>query len=96
MLLTIIEIIGYLAGVFIMIVIASFVMSIAISFNLISLSNQYVEAIYRSINMLIDPITRPIRKIMPDTGMLDFSPMVVIIGLNVLQIILGNIAAGLQ
>jgi len=30
---------------------------------------------------------------MPDTGAIDFSPLVLIIGLNILQIILGNLVA---
>lgn len=95
MLLALIQIISLLASVFTTIVIVSFVMGILISFNVISLSNQYVEAIYSSVNALIDPVTRPIRKFMPDTGMIDFSPMVLIIGLHILQIILSSIAAGL-
>ncbi len=31
------------------------------------------------IDMLVEPILSPIRKIMPNTGMFDFSPMVLII-----------------
>lgn len=93
MLLVLIQIIGYLANIFIMIVVAQFVMSLLITFNIISLSNQFVEAIYTSINMILDPILKPIRKFMPDTGMLDLSPMVLIIGLNILLIILSNLAS---
>lgn len=84
MLIALIQIISLLANVFVTIVIVSFVMSLLIAFNVISLSNQYVDAIYRSVNALIDPLTRPIRKFMPDTGMIDFSPMVLIIGLQIL------------
>jgi YggT family protein len=71
-------------------------MGLLISFNVISLSNQYVEAIYKSVNALIDPLTRPIRKFMPDTGMIDFSPMVLIIGLQILLIILGNLEVSMR
>lgn len=96
MLVALIQIISLLANVFVTIVIVSFVMSLLISFNVISLSNQYVEAIYNSVNALIDPLTRPIRKFMPDTGMIDFSPMVLIIGLQILLIILGNLEASMR
>lgn len=92
MLLAIIDIIILLANVFTTIVIVSFVMGLLISFNVISMSNQYVEAIYKSVNALIDPVTRPIRKFMPDTGMIDFSPMIVIIGLSVLVRLLEGLA----
>jgi YggT family protein len=36
---------------------------------------------------------RPIRKIMPDTGAIDFSPLVLIVLLNIVNIVLGNLAA---
>ena len=35
---------------------------------------------------------KPVRKRLPDTGMIDLSPMVVIIGLTIVQIILKNLA----
>jgi YggT family protein len=35
---------------------------------------------------------RPIRKIMPDTGMIDFSPIILIFGMRVLQILLAGAA----
>lgn len=95
MLLALIQIISLLASVLTTIVIVSFVMGILIAFNVISLSNQYVEAIYSSVNALIEPVTRPIRKFMPDTGMIDFSPMVLIIGLHILQILLSSLATGM-
>ncbi len=93
MLITLIQIIGYLANILIMIVIAQFILSLLITFNVLSMSNQYVSAIYESINLILDPILKPIRKFMPDTGMLDLSPMVLIIGLNILMIMLSNLAA---
>lgn len=96
MLVALIQIISLLANVFVTIVIVSFVMGLLISFNVISLSNQYVDAIYKSVNALIDPLTRPIRKFMPDTGMIDFSPMVLIIGLQILLIILGNLEVSMR
>ena len=42
--------------------------------------------------MLLDPVLRPVRRLMPDTGAIDFSPLVVIVLLNVLLIVLGNAA----
>ncbi len=96
MLIALIQIISLLANIFVTIVIVSFIMGILISFNVISLSNQYVEAIYRSVNALIDPLTRPIRKYMPDTGMIDFSPMVLIIGLQILLILLSNLELSMR
>lgn len=37
------------------------------------------------IHSLTDPLLRPIRKALPETGGLDFSPMVLLIGLQILR-----------
>ncbi len=43
------------------------------------------------INSLTAPILRPIRKIVPLVGMMDLSPLVAILGLNILLIVVNNI-----
>lgn len=43
------------------------------------------------VNSLTAPIVRPIRKVVPLIGMMDLSPMVAILALNVLLIIVNNI-----
>jgi YggT family protein len=89
---TLFEIVGYLISIVVMLVIVQFVMSLLLSFNVVSLHNDWVAAIWRAVNALLDPILKPVRRIMPDTGMIDLSPMVLIIGLTILQIVLKNLA----
>ena len=89
---TLFEIVGYLISIVVMLVIVQFVLSLLISFNVVNIHNQFVDAIWRAINALLDPILSPIRRIMPQTGSLDFSPLVLIIGLHILSIILRNLA----
>ncbi|WP_151973330.1 YggT family protein [Erythrobacter sp. EC-HK427] len=79
----------------IMIVIIQFVIGLLFAFNVVSPSNQFLSQVYQSLNALLEPILRPIRRFMPDTGAIDFSPMVLIILLNIVTIILGNLAVGL-
>ncbi|ANU07020.1 YggT family protein [Paraurantiacibacter namhicola] len=88
----ILQIIGLLANVLIMLVIVQFVISLLFSFNVVSTSNQFAVQIYNSIDALLRPILDPIRRILPQTGAIDFSPLVLILGLNILMIILGNLA----
>ncbi|MBH9536818.1 MULTISPECIES: YggT family protein [Novosphingopyxis] len=90
-----IQILGLLSSILITVVIVQFVLSLLIAFNVVSMSNQFVSAIYQSLNMILDPVLRPIRRIMPDTGMIDFSPIVLIFGLRVLMIILEGIASSI-
>ena len=89
---TIYQIIELLTNVFVMLIIVQFVIGLLLAFNVVSRGNDFVLAIYRSINSLLDPVLRPIRNILPQTGAIDFSPLVLIVGLEVLRIILRNLA----
>jgi YggT family protein len=91
---TLAQVIDYLVSIVVMLVIVQFVMSLLISFNVVNMRNQFVEALWRAVNALLDPILTPIRRIMPNTGMIDFSPMVLIILLTILRIILEGVARG--
>jgi YggT family protein len=77
------------------VVIVQFVLSLLIAFNVVSLSNNFVASIWHSLNLILDPMLKPIRKIMPDTGMIDFSPIVLIIGLRIIQMLLGGLYSDL-
>lgn len=92
LLITLSQIIGYVISIVIFLVIAQFVMSLLISFNVVNMSNDFVAAIWKAINALLDPILNPVRKIMPNTGAIDFSPLVLIVGLNILNIVVSNLA----
>jgi YggT family protein len=96
LLVTLIDVVSYLISIIVMLVIAQFVLSLLITFNVVNMRNQFVEALWRAVNALLDPILTPIRRIMPHTGAIDFSPMVLIIVLTVLQKVLIGIALGSQ
>ena len=89
---TLFEIVGYLISVLVMLVIVQFVMSLLISFNVVNMHNDFVAAVWKAINALLEPLLAPIRKLMPDTGAIDFSPMVLIVLLQIVRIVLGNLA----
>jgi YggT family protein len=89
---TLYQIIDYLVNIIVFIVIIQFVLSLLIAFNVVNMHNQFVASVYQALNAVLEPLLRPIRRFMPHTGAIDFSPMVLIIGLTILQIILGNLA----
>jgi len=94
---TLFDIIGYLISIVVTLVIVQFVMYLLLQFNVINSHNRLVMAIWNAINALLEPILSPIRRAMPDTGGIDFSPMVLIIGLTIVQKILMSLAvASLQ
>lgn len=90
--LTLSQIVGYLISVIIVLVIVQFVLSLLVSFNVLSMHNRWVAAIWTSVNALLDPLLRPIRRLLPDTGAIDFSPLVLIVLLNIIDIVLRNLA----
>ena len=92
LLLTLAQIVGYLVSIIIVLVIVQFVLGLLISFNVVNMSNNFVATVWQAINALLDPLLKPIRRVMPNTGGIDFSPLVLIVLLNILQIILGNLA----
>jgi YggT family protein len=91
-LLALIQIIGLLTQVIVMLVIVQFVIGLLFAFNVVNTSNQFLFQVYRSINALLEPVLGPIRRLMPDTGAIDFSPLVLIVLLQILMIVLGNLA----
>lgn len=93
MLVALISIISYLIGIIVTVVIVQFILSLLISFNVVSLSNNFVASLYQALNAILDPFLKPIRRIMPDTGMIDFSPIVLIISLRVVQMLLSGLYA---
>ncbi|HTM94894.1 MAG TPA: YggT family protein [Croceibacterium sp.] len=92
LLLTIAQILSVLINVLVMLVIVQFVIGLLFAFNVLGRSNQFFVAVYDSINALLEPLLRPIRRLLPATGAMDFSPLVLIIGLTILEIIVNNMA----
>lgn len=47
--------------------------------------NDTVIRLYQTIGMVLDPIYRPLRRIIPAAGMLDLTPLIAIVVLIILQ-----------
>ena len=88
---TIYQIVELLTNVFVMLIIVQFVIGLLLAFNVVSRGNDFVVAVYRSINSLLDPVLSPIRRMLPQTGAIDFSPLVLIILLQVVLIVLDGV-----
>lgn len=86
-----IQIVELLTNVVVMLVIVQFVIGLLFAFNVVNASNQFLTQVYRSINALLEPVLGPIRRVMPDTGAIDFSPLVLILLLQIVLIVLSNV-----
>lgn len=75
------------------IIIIQVILSWLFVFNVLNASSQGVRAFAGALEKITAPIYRPIRKILPDFGGIDFSPVVVLLAIMVLQRLLAGVAA---
>jgi len=69
------------------IILVQAILSWLIAFNVINTHNEFVRSLYEGLRRLTEPMYRPIRRIMPDLGALDLSPLVVLLILYILRAI---------
>ncbi len=84
----IVDILRILLNVVWWIIIVQAIMSWLIAFNVINTHNEFVRQIWGSLDRMTEPLYRPIRKILPDFGGLDLSPLVVLVGLAIIERVL--------
>ena len=72
------------------IMIAHIIMSWLINFQVLNLRQPLVAQVWDGLNRLLEPLYRPIRNILPDLGGIDLAPLVVFIGIIILQRALAN------
>ncbi len=78
-------------GLYTFVIIAAVVSSWLIAFGVLNTANQLVRQIVMTLDALTDPLFRRVRKIIPPIGGLDLSPIVVLIGIELLRIFLDNL-----
>tara|TARA_B110000503_G_scaffold138195_2_gene223904 strand:- start:827 stop:1102 length:276 start_codon:yes stop_codon:yes gene_type:complete len=85
---SIFEILELLLDVVWFFIIAHFIMSWLISFQVLNIRQSFVSQVWYGLSRLLDPIYAPIRRILPPMGGLDLAPLVVLIGLEIVRILL--------
>ena len=95
LLLSIFNVVDLLLQVVMWIIVAQAVISWLVAFNVINVHNQFVRSILIALDRMTAPLYRPIRRILPDFGGLDFSPMVILLLIYVLRILLAGAAVDL-
>lgn len=70
---------------YIFIVFAMVIMSWLIGFNVINRHNRFVDAVWRTLMALTEPVLRPIRQMLPSMGGIDISPLILLLGIFFLR-----------
>ena len=79
------SVIGLLINILVAIFIVQMVLSLLVAFNVINTYNEYVRNGLYALDRMTEPLYRPVRKVLPDLGALDLSPMVVLLAVIILQ-----------
>ena len=88
-------IIHNLIQLYIWVVIIGVVFSWLVSFNVVNMRNQFVAMVVRITYQLTEPALGPIRRLLPSFGGLDFSPIILLLGLMFLDRVLFRLFATL-
>ena len=67
------------------VIIAQAILSWLVAFNVVNTSSNFVRTLLVGLDRVTAPVYRPIRKIMPDFGGIDFSPIVLILAIQILR-----------
>ena len=70
---------------YVWLLIASAVMSWLVAFNVVNMRNDIVRAIWGFLNQITEPALRPIRRLLPNLGGIDISPIILLLGIFFIQ-----------
>jgi len=71
------------------VIIASAVMSWLIAFNVVNIRNDVVRMIWGTLSGLTEPLLAPIRRLLPSTGGIDISPVVLFLLILLVERVVG-------
>ena len=77
--------INSIINIFIFILIVQVIMSWLIAFNVVNTRNRFVYMVADIAYKITEPVLRPIRRILPNFGGIDLSPVVLILLLGFIQ-----------
>ena len=93
MLIAIVDIIDFLLTVVTWVIIGQVILSWLFAFNVLNTSSHGVRTLAVAIDRITAPLYRPVRRLLPDFGGIDFSPLVILILVQVIKKLLAGVVA---
>jgi len=78
-------------NLYLFVIVVSIILSWLIAFEVVNIRHPVMRQVQQALTALTEPLLRPIRRILPTVGGLDFSPFVLFILLEALQIAVNRI-----
>ncbi len=77
------SILALAANAFVLVIILQVAMSWLIAFDIVNSDNDAAVRLTTFLKKVTDPVYTPVRKYVPPIGGMDFTPLVIIIGMNI-------------
>ena len=91
MLIALIQIVSMLLTVLWWMIVIQAIMSWLIIFNVINMQSDFVRGLAHALDRITAPLYRPIRRVLPDFGGIDFTPLVVLLIIVAIDILLRGV-----
>jgi YggT family protein len=91
MLVALVEIADLLLSILTWVIIIQVILSWLLAFNVLNTSSHGVRTFAVAIDRVTAPLYRPIRRMLPDFGGIDFSPLVILILIQVIKKLLAGV-----
>jgi YggT family protein len=91
MISALIYIINSVAYLYFWVVVIMVVLSWLVAFNVINPYNQFVRALQTFCHRATEPLLKPIRRLLPDLGGLDISPIILLIAVEAVRYLLVSV-----
>jgi YggT family protein len=91
MLLALVDIASLLLTILTWVIIVQVVLSWLLAFNVLNTTSHGVRTFAVAIDRITAPLYRPVRRLLPDFGGIDFSPVVILILIQVLKKLLAGV-----
>ena len=88
MLFGLLQFVDVVLGLVIFIMIAQVIMSWLLAFNILNMSNQFVATVANMLWQLTNPLLAPIRRVLPNFGGLDISPIVLFLTIYFIRLVI--------
>ena len=92
MIYSLFSILDMLLQLVVYIIIAQVILSWLVAFNVINTQSGFVRSLLTGLDRLTGPLFRPIRRLLPDFGGIDFSPIVVLLAIQIVRKLLVGLA----
>ena len=93
MVAALVEIADLLLNVLFWVIIIQVILSWLLAFNVLNTASHGVRTFAVALDRITAPLYRPIRRILPDFGGLDFSPLVILLLIEVIEKLLAGVEA---